>query len=81
MEHHGIEAHSATTPKTQKHKQTEIKIPSAADRWIQAKSNTVQLSILVLGCGYGAYRVGEAGLGSTVVGFGIGGFVDPLISC
>ena len=37
VEHPGIEAHSATTPKTQKQNQTEIKIPSAADRWIQAQ--------------------------------------------
>ena len=36
MEHPGIEAHSATTPKTQKHNQTEIKNASAVDRWIQA---------------------------------------------
>ena len=35
MEHHGIEAHSSTAPQTQKQNQTEIKIPSTADRWIQ----------------------------------------------
>ena len=39
MEHHGIEAHSSTAPQTQKQNQTETKIPSTADRWIQAKAN------------------------------------------
>ena len=51
MEHPGIKAHSATTPKTQKHNQTEIKIASAVDRWIQAYREVRREIPCALQCG------------------------------
>ena len=59
MERHGIEAHSSAAPQTQKQNQTEIKIPSAADRWIQAKEYIVahRLAVNVRGPKVASERV------------------------